>query len=68
LTATIRPYRDGDRAAVYEVCVETAGAGRGVRGRYSTDDLVPDTVAGPYRSWNPSTPTCWAMADAPSAT
>jgi ribosomal protein S18 acetylase RimI-like enzyme len=33
---------------VYEVCVETAGAGRGVRGRYSTDDLVPDTVAGPY--------------------
>jgi ribosomal protein S18 acetylase RimI-like enzyme len=33
---------------VYEVCVETAGAGRGVRGRYSTDDLVPDIVAGPY--------------------
>ena len=28
--------------------METAGAGRGVRGRYSTDDLVPDTVAGPY--------------------
>jgi ribosomal protein S18 acetylase RimI-like enzyme len=33
---------------VYQVCVETADAGRGVRGRYSTDDLVPDTVAGPY--------------------
>jgi ribosomal protein S18 acetylase RimI-like enzyme len=48
LTATIRRYRDSDRAAVYEVCVETAGAGRGVRGRYSTDDLVPDIVAGPY--------------------
>jgi len=48
LTATIRRYRDGDRAAVYQVCVETANAGRGVRGRYSTDDLVPDTVAGPY--------------------
>jgi ribosomal protein S18 acetylase RimI-like enzyme len=48
LTATIRRYRDGDRAAVYEVCVETAGAGAGVRGRYSTDDLVPDIVAGPY--------------------
>ena len=28
--------------------METANAGRGVRGRYSTDDLVPDTVAGPY--------------------
>ena len=48
MTAAIRRYRDGDRAAVYEVCVETADAGRGVRGRYSTDDLVPDTVAGPY--------------------
>ena len=48
MTATIRRYRDGDRAAVYEVCVETADAGRGVRGRYSTDDLVPDIVAGPY--------------------
>ena len=48
MTTTIRRYRDGDRAAVYEVCVETAGSGRGVRGRYSTDDLVPDIVAGPY--------------------
>ena len=48
MTAAIRRYRDGDRAAVYEVCVATADAGRGVRGRYSTDDLVPDTVAGPY--------------------
>jgi hypothetical protein len=28
--------------------VETADAGRGVRGRYSTDDLVPDVAAGPY--------------------
>jgi ribosomal protein S18 acetylase RimI-like enzyme len=48
LTATIRRYRAGDRAAVYQICVATADAGRGVRGRYSTDDLVPDTVAGPY--------------------
>lgn len=48
MTATIRRYRDSDGPAVYDVCVETAGAGRGVRGRYSTDDLVPDIVAGPY--------------------
>jgi ribosomal protein S18 acetylase RimI-like enzyme len=48
LTITIRRYRDSDWAAVYEVCVETAHAGQGVRGRYSTDDLVPDIVAGPY--------------------
>src|SRR5499425_3048124 len=48
LSATIRPYRDRDKAAVYDVCVHTANAGRGVGGRYSTDDLVPDVVAGPY--------------------
>lgn len=44
----IRRYRDSDWAAVYDVCVETADAGRGARGKYSTDDLVPDAVAGPY--------------------
>jgi GNAT superfamily N-acetyltransferase len=48
LTATIRRYRDSDWAAVYDICVETGDAGRGVRGRYSTDDLVPDIFAGPY--------------------
>jgi ribosomal protein S18 acetylase RimI-like enzyme len=48
LTATIRRYRDSDLAAVYDICVATANAGQGARGRYSTDDLVPDTVAGPY--------------------
>jgi hypothetical protein len=48
LSATIRRYRDSDKAAVYDVCVRTANAGRGVGGRYSTDDLVPDVVAGPY--------------------
>jgi ribosomal protein S18 acetylase RimI-like enzyme len=44
----IRRYRDSDRAAVYGVCVETADAGRSTRGRYRTDDLVPDVFAGPY--------------------
>jgi ribosomal protein S18 acetylase RimI-like enzyme len=53
LTAKIRRYRDADRAAVYDVCVETADAGRGVRGRYSTDDLVPDVFAGPYLFFEP---------------
>ena len=48
MSAMIRRYGDSDRAAVYEVCVETADSGRGVRGRYSTDDLVPDVAAGPY--------------------
>jgi ribosomal protein S18 acetylase RimI-like enzyme len=48
LTATIRPYRDSDRDAVYDVCVETADGGQGARGRYSTDDLVSDIYVGPY--------------------
>ena len=48
MSATIRPYRDSDNAAIYDVCVRTANAGRGVGGRYSNDDLVPDIVAGPY--------------------
>ena len=48
MTAAIRRYRDSDQAAVYDVCVETADAGRSTRGRYRTDDLVPDVFAGPY--------------------
>jgi len=48
LNAAIRRYRDGDRAAVYDVCVRTGNGGRGVAGLYSTDDLLPDTFAGPY--------------------
>jgi len=48
LTAAIRRFRDSDWAAVYDVCVETADAGRSTRGRYRTDDLVPDVFAGPY--------------------
>jgi ribosomal protein S18 acetylase RimI-like enzyme len=48
MTAAIRRYRDSDWVAVYDVCVQTADAGRSVRGRYRTDDLVPDVFAGPY--------------------
>jgi ribosomal protein S18 acetylase RimI-like enzyme len=48
LTTAIRRYRDSDWAAVYDVCVETADAGRSTRGRYRADDLVPDVFAGPY--------------------
>jgi ribosomal protein S18 acetylase RimI-like enzyme len=44
----IRRYRDSDRDWVYDVCIETAEAGQGARGRYSTDDLVPDIFVGPY--------------------
>ena len=46
--ATIRPYREADLAAVYDICVRTAAAGGDARGLYSTDDLMPDLFAGPY--------------------
>jgi ribosomal protein S18 acetylase RimI-like enzyme len=47
-TAVIRPYRESDHAAVYDVCVRTADAGGDARGKYHTDDLMPDLFAGPY--------------------
>ena len=52
--AVIRPYRAADRAAVYDVCVRTAAAGGDARGRWSTDDLMPDLFAGPYVDLEPS--------------
>jgi len=44
----IRPYRESDHAAVYDVCVRTADAGGDARGKYHSDDLMPDLFAGPY--------------------
>jgi ribosomal protein S18 acetylase RimI-like enzyme len=44
----IRPYRDTDLRAVYDVCVRTADAGGDARGKYHSDDLMPDLFAGPY--------------------
>ncbi|WP_369130196.1 GNAT family N-acetyltransferase [Modestobacter roseus] len=52
-TPLIRPYRAGDRAAVYDVCVRTADAGGDARGQWSTDDLMPDLFAGPYVDLEP---------------
>jgi ribosomal protein S18 acetylase RimI-like enzyme len=46
--AHIRPYRDTDLSAVYDVCIRTADAGGDARGMYSSDDLMPDLFAGPY--------------------
>ena len=47
-TALIRPYRETDHAAVYDVCVRTADVGGDARGKYRSDDLMPDLFAGPY--------------------
>ncbi|GAB7191902.1 N-acetyltransferase [Kineococcus sp. NUM-3379] len=52
-TTTVRPYRPGDLPAVYDICVRTAAAGGDARGRYSTDDLMPDLFAGPYVTAEP---------------
>jgi ribosomal protein S18 acetylase RimI-like enzyme len=52
----IRPYRPGDPAdwaGVYDVCVRTAASGGDARGRYSSDDLMPDIFAGPYLALEP---------------
>ncbi len=46
--AHIRPYRDTDLRAVYDVCVRTADAGGDARGIYHSDDLMPDLFACPY--------------------
>jgi ribosomal protein S18 acetylase RimI-like enzyme len=44
----IRPYREDDLEAVRDICVRTADNGGDARGRYMTDDLVPDIFAAPY--------------------
>jgi ribosomal protein S18 acetylase RimI-like enzyme len=49
----VRRYGDRDIDAVYDICVQTAEAGQGGRGLYSTDDLVPDIHAGPYLMLEP---------------
>jgi GNAT superfamily N-acetyltransferase len=44
----IRPYHPEDLAAVYDICVRTGDAGGDARGKYRSDDLIPDVFAGPY--------------------
>jgi ribosomal protein S18 acetylase RimI-like enzyme len=44
----LRPYRDSDRDAVYDICVRTAASGGDARGHYADDDLMPNLFAGPY--------------------
>jgi hypothetical protein len=64
----IRRYQDGDHDAVYDICVRTADAGGDARGKYRTDDLMPDLFAGPYVSSSLASPSCSTTASGPSAT
>src|SRR5207248_11755279 len=47
-TAVIRRYRASDHTAVYDICVRTSDVGGDSRGKYHSDDLMPDLFAGPY--------------------
>jgi len=49
----IRPYRPSDRAALSEVCVKTADAGRDATGILSDDTLWGDLFAVPYAQRHP---------------
>ena len=44
----VRRYEPRDLAAVYDICVRTADVGGDARGKYRSDDLVPDLFTGPY--------------------
>jgi ribosomal protein S18 acetylase RimI-like enzyme len=50
----IRPYRPGDRAALYDICVRTGFEGGDARDRHlDAPDLLPDIFAGPYADLEP---------------
>jgi GNAT superfamily N-acetyltransferase len=57
----IRRYQESDLAAVYDVCVRTAARGGDARGKYQSDDLMPDIFAGPYVFLEPS--FAWVLDD-----
>jgi ribosomal protein S18 acetylase RimI-like enzyme len=49
----IRPYREDDLDALYDICVRTGDAGGDARGMYSTDRLLGDIFAAPYATHEP---------------
>jgi len=52
--AVIRPYRPGDRDAVYDICVRTGHEGGDARHLYPDAlELLPDIFAGPYAALEP---------------
>jgi ribosomal protein S18 acetylase RimI-like enzyme len=59
--AEIRRYEQRDHDAVYDVCVRTGASGGDARGKYSSDDLLPDLFAGPYLFLEPE--FCWVLDD-----
>jgi GNAT superfamily N-acetyltransferase len=50
----IRGYREGDHAAVYDICIRTGDRGADATGKFQDPDLLPDIFAGPYTYLEPS--------------
>lgn len=50
---TLRPYESADRAALGEVCVLTGDSGKGAKGKFFDDDLLPYIYAYPYLEYAP---------------
>jgi ribosomal protein S18 acetylase RimI-like enzyme len=48
VSVTVRRYQQTDLSALYDICVRTADGGEDARGKYLSDDLMPDLFAGPY--------------------
>jgi ribosomal protein S18 acetylase RimI-like enzyme len=51
---TIRPYRQDDRAAVYDICIRTAHLGSDAAPLYRDPVVLPEIFAGPYVYFEPS--------------
>jgi ribosomal protein S18 acetylase RimI-like enzyme len=49
----IRPYREGDLAALYDICVRTGDAGGDASGLVGDPDLYGHVYAGPYAAFAP---------------
>lgn len=58
----IRPYRDADRDALYDVCVRTADAGGDATGIFADDRLWGDVFAVPYAVRHPD--LAWVVESA----
>lgn len=50
----IRPYRAGDRDALYRICLETGDSGGDATGLYRDPELLGDVYVGPYLELEPS--------------
>lgn len=62
----IRPYRDADRDALYDICVKTADAGGDATGILTDDRLWGDVFAAPYAVRHPD--LAWVVESADGRT